>query len=78
MKSLGENILHNINKGMSNNLLSNGDLVEIFKLAGDYLNLTTPSDYKDLNNISYQGARKDTKTRTNIVLFNTKYIIDND
>ena len=77
MKDLADKIKVNIHKGLHLGVLQNKDLVEIIELCGNYLNLKTVSDYKRDNNISYQGARKDTKTRRNIVLFDTKYIIDN-
>lgn len=77
MKNLGHKIINNINKGMQSGVLNNADLVEIIKLSGEYLNLMTVTDYQKSNSISYQGARKDTKTRTNVVLFNTRFVIDN-
>jgi hypothetical protein len=57
--------------------LSNDDLVELIKLAGDLLNLKTIPDYCKDAGMSYQGARKDTQTRTNVEIFNVKFIIDN-
>jgi hypothetical protein len=57
---------------------SNPALVQLIELSGSFLNLMTISDYASRNNISYQAAKKNTKNRKNIELFNIKYIIDND
>jgi hypothetical protein len=55
--------------------LSNDDLLQIIELCGSLLNLQTISDYAKTNKLSYNGAKR---FRTNITLFNTKFIIDND
>lgn len=57
---------------------SNAGLVELIKLCGEYLNIQTIPDYCEQNGISYQGAKKDTKNRKNIEIFNVKFIIDNE
>lgn len=57
---------------------SNQGLVQLIELAGGFLNIMTISNYAKKHNMQYQGAKKDTNTRKNIVVFNTKYIIDND
>lgn len=74
MSELSEKILKNIAKGMENDLLSNGELVQIIELCGSYLNLCSRTEYAKQNNISYNGAKK---CRTNITLFNHNFIIDN-
>ena len=56
---------------------SNDGLVELIKLSGDYLNLKTVPDYCKDNDISYTGAVKQSKKRSSIILFNTKFILDN-
>ncbi len=53
-------------------------MVQLIELAGGFLNLITIADFSKKNNISYQAAKKDSKTRKKIVLFNVKYVIDND
>jgi hypothetical protein len=55
--------------------LDNDSLVQLIELCGSYLNLMTIADYSKSQNISYNGAKKFRKT---IVLFNVKFIIDND
>jgi hypothetical protein len=55
--------------------LCNDDLVQIIEQTGDFLNLKTRSAYAKEKNISYNGAKKH---RTNISLFGTKFIIDNE
>lgn len=55
--------------------LNNDEIVQIIELCGSYLNLRTISDYAKEENISYNGAKK---FRNPIVIFNTKYIIDNE
>jgi len=57
---------------------SNEALVQLIELAGGFLNIMTITDYAAKCAISYQAAKKDTNTRKNIVIFNTKYVIDND
>lgn len=57
---------------------SNEGLVKLIELAGDYLNLCTVPDYAKNNHISDVAARKNTAHRKNKVIFNTRYVIDND
>ena len=49
---LKNKILRNIDIGMSNNMLSNNDLIDIIETSGSYLNLMTISDYSKHNKIS--------------------------
>ena len=57
---------------------SNEGLVQLIKLSGVFLNIQTRSDYCEQNGISYQAAKKDTKSRKNIEIFNVKFIIENE
>jgi len=57
---------------------SNEGLVQLIKLSGEYLNIQTIPDYCQQNGISYQAAKKDTKSRKNIEIFNVKFIIENE
>lgn len=57
---------------------SNAALVQLIELAGGYLNLMPIADYASRHNISYQAAKKDTNYRKNAVIFNTKFVIDNE
>jgi len=59
---------------MRNNV-SKTFLVEIFKLAGNFLNIQTISDYSRTHNISYQGTKKCRNTEK---IFGVSWIIDND
>ncbi len=69
LQKLGESILEG--------KWSNEALVKLIELAGDYLNLKTVSDYVKKTGISDVAARKNTKYRENLTIFNTKFIIDN-
>lgn len=71
-------MLERLKKRIYEKYVSNLFLVELIKLSGDHLNLMTVPDYAKTNNISYVGAVKDTKLRTNIELFNVKFIIENN
>ena len=68
-------ILEHLSLRIENGELSNDDLVQIIEHVGLYLNLQTISDYSKSNNISYNGAKKYRKI---VVLFNQKFIIDNN
>jgi hypothetical protein len=72
---LKDKIIRNIYIGMSNNMLSNNDLIDIIETSGSYLNLMTISDYSKHNKISYNGAKH---FREQLELFGVKFIIDND
>lgn len=71
------NSLQRLGESIYNGRWSNEALVQLIELAGCYLNLMTVADYAKQNNMEYQGAKKDTQNRRNIVIFNTKYIVDN-
>lgn len=70
--------LQKLGEAISAGRWSNAALVQLIELAGGFLNLMTIADYAKKHNMQYQGAKKDTQHRRNIVIFNTKYIIDND
>ena len=55
--------------------LANDELVQIIEHVGSYLNLATISNYAKQNNMSYNGAKK---FRDVVVIFDTKFIIDNE
>jgi hypothetical protein len=55
--------------------LDNDSLVQLIELCGKYLNLQTIPDYAKEYNMSYNGVKKHRKI---VVIFNTKYVIDND
>lgn len=57
---------------------SNAGLVQLIKLAGEYLNIQTIPDYCNQMNISYQGAKKETQFRKIETIFNSKFVIDNN
>lgn len=58
---------------------SNAGLVELIKLVGnDFLNLKTVPDYCKATGLSYPGAIKPAKGRKLEIIFNVKFIIDND
>lgn len=57
---------------------SNKGLVKLIELAGGYLNICTVPDYAKINRISDVATRKNTAKRTNIVIFNTRFVIDNE
>lgn len=57
---------------------SNEALVELIKLAGEYLNLKTIPDYCKETGLTYPGAIKPVKGRKVESIFNVKFIIDND
>ena len=56
--SRSELIRNRLGECIHNGELANEDLVEIFKLVGQILNIKTLSDYARDNKISYQGALK--------------------
>lgn len=69
------NINKLIHKKVTNNKLSNTDLVQLIEQAGEYLNLKTLAEYAKYNGMSYNGVKKFRKV---ITLFGCKFVIDND
>lgn len=55
--------------------ISNDDLVQLIEHTGGYLNLRTIPDYAKENGLSYNGVKKH---RTVKIIFNTKFVIDNN
>lgn len=57
---------------------SNEGLVELIKLCGEYLNVSTVPDYCARTGMSYPGAIKPARGRQVIDLFGARFIIDNE
>ena len=55
--------------------VSNEFLVQLIEVAGGYLNLKKIPDYAKAYKLSYNGVKK---TRQIKIIFNTKYVIDNE
>lgn len=55
--------------------LSNDILVQHLEHVAGYLNLKTIPDYAKENGLSYNGVKKH---RTIKIIFNTKFVIDNE
>jgi len=77
--------LHNVIKQhlgqrLQNNELSNEDMTSLIDLIGGYLNLQTISDYSKSKNISYNGVLERIKSGKlkEYVLFNVKFVVDNE
>lgn len=56
------------------NELNNDSLVQLIELCGNYLNLQTIPEYAKDNNLTYNGVKK---FRNVVILFSTKFVIDN-
>jgi hypothetical protein len=72
------NSLNKLEKTIVSGQWSNDGLVKLIELAGEYLNISTISNYAKKNNMQYQGAMKDTAYRKNVTIFDVKFIIDNN
>ncbi len=77
--------LHNIikehlGKRLNNVELNNSEMVSLIDLIGSYLNLKTIADYAKSNNISYNGVkdRIESGKVQEYILFNVKFVIDNE
>ena len=70
-----DKLLNFISEKFQKNELNNDSLVQIIELAGSYLNLKSISDYAKSNKMSYNGAKKFREIK---ILFNNKYVIDNE
>jgi hypothetical protein len=55
--------------------LDNDSLVKLIELAGAYLNIETVPDYAKRNQLSYNGVKKHRNLK---IIFNVKFVIDND
>ncbi len=73
-QSLIDTICDHLSHRIINGELANNDLVQIIEHVGGYLNLATISNYAKANDLSYNGAKK---FRDVVVIFDTKFIIDN-
>ena len=70
-----DKLLNFVSKKFESGELNNESLIQLIELCGSYLNLKTIPDYAKENNLSYNGTKK---FRTIKILFNTKFVIDND
>lgn len=70
-----DKILNFIENKYVDDEIDNDSLVQIIEHCGRLLNLKTISQYSKDNNISYNGVKNYRKC---LVLFNTKFVIDND
>lgn len=70
-----DNLLVKIDGLVKSGDLTNADLVQIIELCGDYLNLKSITDYARDNQMSYNGVKKFRKI---ILLFNHKFVVDNE
>ena len=70
--------LQKLGQSIQSGQWSNDGLVELIKLSGEFLNLKTIPDYCTDTGMSYQGAMKPTSKRKIEILFNVKFVIDND
>lgn len=75
LTKIEQDTLNKFNKFYLNNNISNEFLVQLIELAGNYLNLMTISDYAKENKLSYNGVKNN---RNIIIMFNVKFVIDND
>jgi hypothetical protein len=55
--------------------LDNDSLVQLIELAEAYLNIETIPDYAKRNQLTYNGVKKHRNLK---ILFNVKFVIDND
>jgi hypothetical protein len=67
-------LLKVVSEKIEQNEIDNDGIVQLIELAGDYLNLKTISYYAKINNLSYNGVKKNRKI---IKIFNVKFVIDN-
>lgn len=68
-------VINRLGDMVQKNELSNECLVKIIEELGGFLNLKTISYYHKTNPISYNGAKN---YRKKVILFNVKFIIDNE
>jgi len=54
--------------------LDNESLLELIKLAGDYLNMKTIPDYAKANSMSYEGVRKFRPVKE---ILGVRFVVDN-
>lgn len=66
--------LQALEKSIQEGKWNNEGLVQLIELAGLYLNIKTIPEYAKQNKLSYNGVKK---CRKITILFNTKFVIDN-
>lgn len=71
---LSEKIKAHLSERIENGDLNNDEIVELIEHLGMYLNLKTIPDYAKENNRSYNGVKNH---RTIRIIFNVKFVIDN-
>ena len=71
----GKKLCDFVTEKTMNGEFTNEDLIQFIEVAGCFLNIKTISDYAKENNLSYNGAKYFRKT---VLIFNTRFIIDND
>jgi len=77
MEQLSEYEQHALNKlgqSIHEGKWSNDGLVQLIELLKDFLNPITIQEYANTHGLSYNGVKKQNKA---VLLFNQKYIIDN-
>jgi hypothetical protein len=74
IKTNTEKLLQFVATKFEANELDNNSMVQLIELAGSFLNLRTLPQWAAENGKSYNGAKKQ---KNKIILFNTKFIIDN-
>jgi hypothetical protein len=75
ISSNGQKLLSFLDSKMYDGSFTNEDLVQFIESVGKYLNLQTLPDYAKDNNMSYNGVKKFREIK---IIFNTKFVIDND
>ena len=80
MSDLTKIIKDHLSKRVQNNELKNSDITDIIDSLGCYLNLETYSDYSKRTKLDYNSVKARVKSGKikEYILFNTKFIIDND
>jgi hypothetical protein len=78
MKQLSEYeqlALKRLGQSIQDGKWSNDGLVQLIELSKDFLNPVPMQEYANNHGLSYNGLKKQNKA---ILLFNQKFIIDND
>ena len=71
----GKLLINFLGEKTMNGEFSNDDLVQFIEVAGSFLNLQTISDYAEKYSMSYNGVKKH---REIVIIFKTKFVIDNE
>lgn len=72
---LVDKIKQHLSERIENNELTNDEMIEIIEHVGMYLNLKKIPDYRKENNMSYNGVKNFRNVK---IIFNTKFVVDND